>query len=645
MKAACLNSVLLVAIFQCPLLAENWGHWRGPTGNGVAVNASPPIRWSSTTNVKWKVAIPGRGSGSPVIWNGRVFVVTAVAVDDNAATALPKSAFKLLCFDRSTGRLLWDRTAVMATPHQKTHRTNGFASASPCTDGEHVYAHFGSRGLYCYTMDGLLKWSRTDFGQMDTRMDYGEGSSPALEGDKILVPWDHEGPSSLYALDKSTGKTIWRTERDEPSCWATPLVVEHKGAKQVVMNGQTCARAYDLETGKELWRCGGQAVRPVASAVAANGLVFVGSGFRGSFLGAFRLDGRGDIQNTAHVAWVLDRDTPDIASPLLSGRRLYFHKAKTGLLSCVDTATGKPHYMAARIPGLRSTYASPIAAGGYVFVTGRSGTTVVIEDSDQLKIVASNSVGETVDATPAPVDNELFIRGENHLFCITESLVSKNAAPQGKKHLFILSGQSNMQGHRPDEAFTPAVQAAFGRENVIVVQHAVGGQPIQRWYKKWRFPNGESPETTGDLYDQLMEKVRAGMSGQEIATVSFFWMQGERDARMGWGPVYRDSLEGLIEQLGDDLGRDDLNVVIGRLSDFDVGNARYPHWTMVREAQVQVAKEHPRAAWIKTDDLNDGVNRRGTQIKDDLHYSAEGYKIFGKRMADAAIELVRARKE
>ncbi|NQU21913.1 MAG: PQQ-binding-like beta-propeller repeat protein [Candidatus Nealsonbacteria bacterium] len=255
---------------------------------------------------------------------------------------------------------------------------------------------------------------------MNTRFSFGEGSSPTLAGDKILVPWDHEGPSYLYALDKSTGKTVWKTERDEPSCWATPLVVEHNGAKQIVMNGQTCARAYELETGKELWRCGGQAQRPVASAVAGNGLAFVGSGFQGSFMGAFRLDGQGDIENTKHVAWVLGSDTPDIASPLLSGGRLYFHKGKSGQLSCVDAATGKPHYMAVRIPGVERTYASPIAVGGHVYLTGRSGTTVVIEDSDQLDVVASNSVGEGVDATPAPVDNELFIRGENHLFCISE---------------------------------------------------------------------------------------------------------------------------------------------------------------------------------------------------------------------------------
>ena len=309
---------------------------------------------------------------------------------------------------------------MTATPHQETHVTNGFASASPCTDGEHVYAHFGSRGLYCYTMDGKLVWKRDDFGQMDTRNSFGEGSSTTLAGDKILVPWDHEGPSALYALDKTTGKTIWKTDRDEPTCWATPLVVEHNGKQQVVMNGQTCARSYDLASGKELWRCAGQTERPCASPVAEGGLVFVGSGHRGSFMGAFELDGNGDLQGTDKVVWTIKQDTPDIASPLLSQGRIYFHKGKNGALSCVDAETGKPFYMAARVPGLEQIYASPIAAGGHVYLTSRAGTTVVIEDAPEMKVISTNNVGETVDATPAPVDGELFIRGEKHLFCITE---------------------------------------------------------------------------------------------------------------------------------------------------------------------------------------------------------------------------------
>lgn len=400
--------------------SANWGHWRGDSGNGVSSSAKPPTTWSETENIKWKVAVPGQGSGSPVIWDQRVFVVTAITEDGSAPSSNPSSTlrFDLLCYDRETGNLNWQETAVEAIPHEGTHQTNGFSSGSPCTDGEHVYAHFGSRGIHCYTVEGKHVWSR-QLGQMTMRAGFGEGSSPTLVDDKVIVPWDHEGQSYLFALNKETGKTIWRVERDEPSCWATPLVIAHDGQKQIVMNGQNYARAYDLESGNELWRCGGQTQRPVASAVANEGLVFVGSGFRGAFMGAFRPNGTGDIEGSSSVVWTQSRDTPDISSPLLSEGRLYYCKAKTGILSCFDASTGEPHYTTERT-GLSVLYASPIAAGGHVYLTDRDGKTVVLEDSDNFKIVAENSVGETVDATPAPVDNELFIRGEKHLFCIAD---------------------------------------------------------------------------------------------------------------------------------------------------------------------------------------------------------------------------------
>jgi outer membrane protein assembly factor BamB len=401
--------------------AENWAHWRGPTGNGTAPDAKPPVKWSSTENVKWKVAIPGRGISSPIIWEDRVFVTGSSPVSGDNPNALTKHEFKIYCFSRKDGKEIWSKVATVAQPHQKTHETNGFASASPCTDGKHVYAHFGSRGLFCYTLDGELEWKRENFGKMETLNGFGEGSSPTLEGNTILVPWDHNGPSMLYALDKLTGENIWKINRDEPTGWATPLVVEYAGKKQIVMNGQNFARSYDLETGKELWRCSGQTKRPVASPAAANGIIYIGSGFQGAFIGAFRPDGNGDIKGSDKVVWTLDHDAPDIASLLLSSGRLYFHKAKTGLLSCVDAATGKPHYFAQRIEGVETTYASPIAAGGYVFLTGRKGITTVIKDADQLTIVQSNDLGETISATPAPVDNELFLRGEEHLFCIANA--------------------------------------------------------------------------------------------------------------------------------------------------------------------------------------------------------------------------------
>ncbi len=406
--------VLATAGSQAAHADDHWGHWRGPLGNGVAPAATPPTTFSGTNGVRWKAAIPGRGSSSPVVWGDSVFVTTAVPV----AGGQGELDFRILCFDRSSGRETWSRTAIRATPHEGTHETNGYASASPCTDGQHIYAHFGSQGTFCFTMTGEPVWQR-DFGDMHTRNEFGEGSSPTLAGNLLIVPWDHEGPSKLIAVDATTGKTVWETPRDEPTCWATPLITtDSRGRQQVVMNGQNAARGYDLATGRELWRCGGQTQRPCASAVAADGVAFIGSGFRGSFLGSFDLAGDGDLAGGKHVLWTRSEHTPDVASPLLSQGRLYYYKEKTGLLSCIDAASGTPHYETRRLPGMSRTYASPVAAGGHVYLTDRSGRIVVIKDAAALEVVAENDMREGVDATPAPVGDALFIRGERHLFCV-----------------------------------------------------------------------------------------------------------------------------------------------------------------------------------------------------------------------------------
>ena len=209
-------------------------------------------------------------------------------------------------------------------------------------------------------------------------------------------------------------------------------------------------------------------------------------------------------------------------------------------------------------------------------------------------------------------------------------------------HLFILSGQSNMAGLRPEESFIPNVEEAFGKDHVIVVKDALGGQPIRRWYKNWEAADGSRPESTGDLYQRLMEKVQQASTGKEIQTVSFIWMQGERDAKEEHGKVYEASLEGLLKQVSGDLERDDINVVIGRLSDFDMNNTKYAHWTLVREQQAAFVQDGSRRTLVNTDDLNDGVNRRGKEIRNDLHYSAQGYVELGRRFAKEAIRLIEA---
>ncbi len=396
--------------------STQWGHWRGPGGNGKSDTAKPPKEFGPTQALRWKVPIAGQGSGSPVIWDQKVFVTSAVATQNRN-----EFDFYVYCLDRQNGKILWEQKALTAKPHEGTHETNGFASASPCTDGNLLYAFFGSRGLFAYNLDGKLIWSK-DLGDMQIRNGFGEGSSPTIAGDLLIVPWDHEGQSMLYALNKNNGDIVWQTKRDEPTCWATPLIAsDPQGNRQVIMNGQSAARGYDLATGKELWQCSGQTQRPCASAVAQDGVAYVASGFRGSYIGAFDLSGRGKLESTKHLLWSQNRDTPDVASPLLTNGRLYYYKEKTGLLTCVDAKSGKTLYSASRVPGVTRTYASPVAANGYIYLTDRGGTIAVIEDSADLKVLANNNVGEGVDATPALVGTELFVRGEKHLFCFSDT--------------------------------------------------------------------------------------------------------------------------------------------------------------------------------------------------------------------------------
>lgn len=237
------------------------------------------------------------------------------------------------------------------------------------------------------------------------------------------------------------------------------------------------------------------------------------------------------------------------------------------------------------------------------------------------------------------------MRSSAALFFCLLSFLPFNVLAQKSKHLFILSGQSNMAGLKPEESFTPALERALGKGNVIVAKYAMGTQPIRRWYKDWKPMEGNQPKADPVLYDSLMKRVYPAIRKKKIATITFIWMQGERDAREQLGNVYERSLLGLYKQLSTDLKRKDINFIIGRLSDFDMTNKQYPDWTTIRDIQVKVAESNPRFGWINTDDLNDGISRDGKEIKNDLHMSAEGYIMLGNRFAEKAIELIQRNKK
>ena len=412
---------------------DNWGHWRGPNANGVAPEADPPISWSETKNVRWKVAVDGHGSSTPIVWGEQVFLLTAVKTDKIDPT-LPKPEdqpkrkfgitfpnavyrFVVLCLDRATGREIWRRTAVEKVPHQGHHGDNSFASASPTTDGERLYAWFGSAGMHCYDLKGNLLWQR-DLGTVDTRLSFGEGSSPVVHRGRVILSRDNEGQSYILVMDARTGDELWRANRDEPSAWATPLVVERDGRTQVITNGSRRVRSYDLEDGSLLWECGGQVANVTPSPVAADGLVYCMSGYRGYALFALPLDAAGDITDSEQIAWRTDRGTPYISSPLLYDGLLYFNQSNNAILSCLDARTGAVVIERTRLPALKRLYASPVGAANRVYFVGRDGATVVLERARQFKVLAINHLDEGIDASPALSGPDLFLRGRNHLYRI-----------------------------------------------------------------------------------------------------------------------------------------------------------------------------------------------------------------------------------
>lgn len=326
--------------------------------------------------------------------------------------------FTVLCLDAKTGKQVWEKTVAEEVPHERGHRTGSQASSSPVTDGEFIYAFFGSRGLHCLDMKGEVKWSK-DFGTMWTRNQFGEGSSPAVHGNTIVVNWDHEGDSFIVGLDKRTGKEIWRTPRDEATSWGTPLIVEVGGKPQVVITGTNASRGYDLENGKEIWRCSGMTGNCIPSPIHRDGTVYLMSGFRGASFQAIDLaSAKGDITDKKPVKWSLSRGTSYVPSALLHGGNLYFLRSSSGVLTCVDAKTGKVHYEGQRLQGLRTVYSSPVGAGDHVYVTSRGGSTVVFKAGDEFKEVATNTLDDTFDASMVVVGDAIYLRGREHMYCI-----------------------------------------------------------------------------------------------------------------------------------------------------------------------------------------------------------------------------------
>ncbi|MCG9131006.1 PQQ-binding-like beta-propeller repeat protein [Candidatus Poribacteria bacterium] len=438
-------AILTICIFALAAVAaiasqpegfeKNWHHWRGPYATGTAIDANPPTTWSESENIRWKVAIPGMGHAAPIIWEDKIFIQTAVEIkpeenksegDDNPFSGFfggnkgPTYKFDLLAINRKDGSILWQKTLREIQPHEGTHGDATYASNSPVTDGEHVYAYFGSRGLYCVDMMGNVKWEK-DVGTMYKRNTFGEGSSPVIYDNTLVIVQDHERNSFITALDKRTGDVLWKTDRDERTTWFSPIIVENDGKPQVITTGTNRVRSYDLATGELVWNGDGLTANSIPSPVAANGHVYLMSGFRGSAFRAVHLaKATGDITDSSAIVWEYNRDTPYVPSPLLYKGIIYFLKSNSGILTAFNVETGVAYYGPQRLQGVSGVYASIVGASDRVYIAGRGGTVNVIQHGSEFKVLAENKLDDSFNASPAIVGSELYLRGGQHLYCIAE---------------------------------------------------------------------------------------------------------------------------------------------------------------------------------------------------------------------------------
>jgi outer membrane protein assembly factor BamB len=445
MKRICVapGSAFLLLVFVAFVQAQNstqahWPQWRGPFFNGLA-RGDAPTDWSDTKNIKWKANIPGRGFSTPVIWGDRIFLTTAVptgkpaaqpTVTDQAQTtrrgpgdAGPQAEqrFDVLCLDRKTGKLLWQKTAKVAVPHEGYHRVYGsFASNSPSTDGRYVYVSFGSRGIFCYDFNGKLIWEKDLGVQMKMRLAFGEGSAPLLMDDRLIAVFDHESGSFIVALDKRTGKELWRVVRDEGSSWSTPLAIEHGGRTQVVVAATKRVRSYDSKNGNLLWETAGLGANVIPMPVYSDGLVYVMSGYRDPRLMAVKLGKEGDLTNSDAIVWNQTRGLAYTTSPVLHEKKLYV-ATDNGMLSAFNAVTGEPFYAQVRLPGSYNLKASPVAANGKLYLATENEDVVVLKLGEKFEVLATNKLTDQVFiATPVIADGEIFLRSQNTLFCISE---------------------------------------------------------------------------------------------------------------------------------------------------------------------------------------------------------------------------------
>ena len=407
--------ILLTALFMAvPARGGDWPAWRGPRGDGRADGATLPTRWSTTENVHWKVPIPGGGHSSPIIFGDRVFVTTAVESDQSR---------RLICLSRIDGKPLWERE-VLKAPLENRHERNSYASATPATDGRHVWVSFlkdPEIHLICYDVDGNEVWRKSPgtFASV-----HGFCSSPVLHEDLVILNCDQDAKAWIVAYDKASGDERWRVDRpNRTRSYCTPLVIDVDGTKQLVLSGSKCVASYDPATGKQLWIIDGPTEQFVASLAYTGGVLFVTGGFPQLHMLGIDPRGKGNVTKT-HILWRTHKGVSYVPSPVASGD-WFFNVSDNGIASCFEAKTGS--LMWKERLGRRHS-ASAVAAGGNVYFLDDDGETFVVKAAPQFELVSQNSLGEPCFASPAVSRGQLFIRTATHLYCIGKP-VTPGSAP------------------------------------------------------------------------------------------------------------------------------------------------------------------------------------------------------------------------
>jgi outer membrane protein assembly factor BamB len=397
---------LALGLLLCaPALAADWPGWRGPSATGVSPETNLPTHWSATENVRWKTPLPGAGVSTPVVWKDHVFLTASEGRNDRLL---------MLAFDRRTGKALWQATFFGSAQPEGYFAPGGMAVPTPATDGKYVYALFGTGDLVCLDFDGKPMWIRSlaeEYGPFRNR--WGMGASPILAGDLLAVLVDHFGPSYLLGIEARTGVTRWKTPRDATVNWSSPLAVTRNGQTQLVVSGTFQLRSYAAADGKELWRTHGMMQQCIPTPVADGGILYAVSGRKGVTL-AIRLDGARGTLSGKNIVWQSNRGAPFVPSPLCFGGQYYLIDDE-GFGSCLDAATGAELWRE-RIGG--RYHASPVAGDGKLYYTNLQGVVTVVKAGPKFEVLARNSLGESVVASPAIAQGQLFIRGEKHLYCI-----------------------------------------------------------------------------------------------------------------------------------------------------------------------------------------------------------------------------------